>query len=225
MSEDYKLTRLTSEEIEQYSKLSRGDECLCFGRYHKGTDGYNKNTLTQMIWNLKKKPSSRASNPTAYTYKTQAIKKAAGMLRGAIRDDALENKITLVPIPSSKSSDHEDFDPRMRKICDIACEGLRSPDVRELLVQRQSSVASHECGPGQRPSMKSIKDNLDLIIPKGYVPRKLIIIVDDVLTTGRHYTACKEVLIEAFPDATICGVFLARVDHQLETEESFSFWD
>ena len=37
-----------------------------------------------------------------------------------------------------------------------------------------------------------------------------IFIVDDVLTTGCHYKAVKQVLQRRFPDATIRGLFVAR---------------
>jgi adenine/guanine phosphoribosyltransferase-like PRPP-binding protein len=38
---------------------------------------------------------------------------------------------------------------------------------------------------------------------------KRIAIVDDILTTGAHFKACKTVLQERFPEAQIFGIFIA----------------
>lgn len=49
-------------------------------------------------------------------------------------------------------------------------------------------------------------DGLLLLSP----PRDLIILFDDVLTTGSHFRACKDLLQEQFLNARIVGLFIGR---------------
>jgi len=40
----------------------------------------------------------------------------------------------------------------------------------------------------------------------------IIALIDDVLTSGSHFTAASRRLIERFPEAEIIGIFWARAD-------------
>jgi len=38
----------------------------------------------------------------------------------------------------------------------------------------------------------------------------LIVLLDDVLTSGAHFTAARRRILEVFPDATVIGIFWAK---------------
>jgi hypothetical protein len=84
------------------------------------------------------------------------------------------------------------------------------PDVRTLVVQTQSTAASHEAADGERVTVEELlavyQINEALAAP---VPRA-IAIVDDVLTAGTHYRAMHIVLSARFPNVPITGLFIAR---------------
>jgi predicted amidophosphoribosyltransferase len=41
-------------------------------------------------------------------------------------------------------------------------------------------------------------------------PPQTILVIDDVLTTGCHFKAMKQVLLNRFPNTAIIGMFIAR---------------
>ena len=81
-------------------------------------------------------------------------------------------------------------------------------DVRELLVQSQSTAAAHEVPLRSTPPeiAAGYRINEALTIPE---PAS-IAIVDDVLTTGAHFRAACSALTARFPAVWIVGLFIAR---------------
>lgn len=81
-------------------------------------------------------------------------------------------------------------------------------DIRELLLQRESTDADHE-NPHRRTPVEiaaNYQINEALVDPAP----KLIGIFDDVLTKGSHFKAAQMTLIQRFPNVPICGIFIAR---------------
>jgi predicted amidophosphoribosyltransferase len=84
-------------------------------------------------------------------------------------------------------------------------------DCRELIVQNASHQSSHSVGTqNSRPSPTTLASRYEidqsLVKPE---PTK-IVIFDDVLTTGSHFKACKQLIEKAFPSVPVIGLFLAR---------------
>jgi hypothetical protein len=82
-------------------------------------------------------------------------------------------------------------------------------DVRPLLIQTSNVVADHESG--ERMSMSDLLnivkvDESQLMHP----PRRMIVLCDDVLTSGKHFKVCKQRVTEKLPNWEIFGVFVAR---------------
>ena len=121
-------------------------------------------------------------------------------------------RITLVPIPPSKKIGDPEHDDRMLQICNQIAAGLASVEVSDLFVIKKSVQASHLSR--TRPTKEQLKENLRMMIrDDDYRPETLVILLDDVLTSGAHYSACKELLEGVFPAVTVIGVFVARVVH------------
>ncbi|AJY18494.1 hypothetical protein UA17_00791 [Burkholderia multivorans] len=82
-------------------------------------------------------------------------------------------------------------------------------DVRELVLHRESYVASH-LTPAQRMRPEDLiplyEINETIAVPQP----KHIIVVDDILTTGSHFVAMKTILQARYPNAWIGGLFIGR---------------
>ena len=104
----------------------------------------------------------------------------------------------FVPVPPSKTNDHADYDGRIVEMLTVAF-GPYDSDIRELVVQSQSTPADHEADdridPDDLYELYSI--NEDLADP----PPTQIAIVDDVLASGKHFMVTKRILAERFPEA------------------------
>lgn len=207
----HRLNRLTPGQIQQYYYLEASDVCFCLGLYHPG-EGFEGRGLNSIIFDLKKKPGSLYSE-----YKDRVIARIASSLRASLNDGFPGSDLTLVPVPPSKKIGESGYDDRMLRICHQMAAGPGSTDVLDMLTIRQSVAASHEVE--QRPSKHELKQNLVLNIDKkSYESKRFICLLDDVLTTGAHYSACKAVLQEAFPGVTVIGVFVARVERDLRID-------
>ncbi|MEL6934268.1 MAG: hypothetical protein AAFO17_14450 [Pseudomonadota bacterium] len=183
--------------------LTPDDSCLYLLEYTSGRD-YSFSKANQIITNLKKKPSN--SHRADYRYKQIVIRQASNTLAGALRADWLDHA-TLVPVPGSKSEEHPDYDDRMERIC----LGIRADiDVRNLVKQTQSTVASHEAGDGKRISVDELIDLYEIDDSIAEPPPTDIAVVDDVLTAGTHFRAMKTVLNERWPNVRVTGIFIAR---------------
>jgi predicted amidophosphoribosyltransferase len=92
--------------------------------------------------------------------------------------------------------------------------------VGEVLVMKASTEASHVSASRRRPTdiEANLKVNKKLLAP---VP-KSIFVFDDVLTTGAHFVAAREVLKEQFPEAKITGIFIARTIRPLDAAADFA---
>lgn len=198
-----RLSRIDDASRHDHFHLMEEDECYYFLEYTSGRD-YKFSKANDAISNLKKKPSNRHRQD--YKYKIQVIQQASNAFRDALNQDWLRNA-TLIPVPGSKARNHPDYDDRMEQICRGIQEGL---DVRSLVVQRESTVASHEAASGARvtvdelQALYQIDENLALPTPRS------IAIFDDVLTAGVHYRAMKSILAHRFPCVPIIGMFIAR---------------
>ena len=81
-------------------------------------------------------------------------------------------------------------------------------DVRELIIQSQSTDAAHESL--ARPSPEQIQAGYRVDEALTAPEPTIVAIVDDVLTTGAHFRAASVVLAQRFPAVQIMGLFVAR---------------
>jgi predicted amidophosphoribosyltransferase len=192
--DEIRLSLIDESNRDDHSRLTANDSCYYLFEYtsHRG---YSFSSTNQLI-------------------------AACGRHLGAALNPNWLNEATLVPVPGSKAQGHPDHDNRIERICRAMRQP--SPDVRALVVQTESTTASHEAGDGERVTVEELlavyQINEALAAP---VPRS-IAIVDDVLTAGTHYRAMHIVLSARFPIVPIIGLFIAR---RVFPDDDFGFDD
>lgn len=181
--------------------LTTDDECAFLGEY-TARKGYAHSKTNQIITNLKKGLELRGTSQ--WPWKNKAIVEIARCMSDNLQADKMQG-VVVVPIPPSKPVGHPLYDDRMAQ----AARLIRPPaDVRELLYTIAEREALHHQS-GKRDvaaMMANIGVRVDLLQPDPVT----VLLIDDVLTTGCSFKACKAVLAQHWPGATILGFFVAR---------------
>ena len=184
--------------------LTPEHECFFFYEFTAGKlAGHSPGN--HLIRNLKKLVSRK--HLPDYKYKNQAILDSIQLLNGAFITGAslLANAI-VCPIPPSKALNDPEYDDRMTQIAIGACQGTNGI-CHELVKQTQSYGSAHHQQDGGRPK----PHDLEAIYKVGNILAKpIVILVDDVLTTGSHFVAARNVILKAYPDTRVIGFFIAR---------------
>ena len=182
--------------------LTDDDRCYFLGEY-TARQGYAYSPTNQLIWNFKKTPDRRGR--PEWRYKEQSIRQAAAAFRQALGDDP--PPLVFVPVPPSKVRGDPLHDDRVTRML-RAIWSDQAPDVREMIVQSESTDAAHESS--QRPTPPEIEARYQVDDTLAIPEPESVAIVDDVLTTGAHFRAASSLLAARFPGVQIVGLFLAR---------------
>ena len=211
-----RLSRIDPSNWGDHAHIGPDDECYYLREYTRGQNHAYSDT-NQLIFNLKK-AMDRKGRPE-WRYKGIAIRQCAAEMKAALNPDWLAQAV-LVPIPPSKAASDPAYDDRMQQVCELMGAG---GGVRNLVIQANSTRASHECGDGERVTVEELKAQYRieeaLIAPAPNV----IGIVDDVLTAGTHFRAMSDVLKARFPNAAIIGLFIARRVFPAVSFEDYGF--
>jgi hypothetical protein len=198
-----RLTQIDELTRPDHTYLTAADECYYLEEY-TARAGFAYSAANNRMQNLKKPVDRRGK--AEWHYKEEAIRTYGQMLREALNPEFLA-VATIVPVPPSKRRNHPGYDDRLVKILAEA-GGDASLDVRELVTMRLDLDPAHV-----RDDPRSI-DGLRQafqIDPNLLAPKPSVVAVfDDVLTTGAHFAAMKQLLRQHFADVPICGIFLAR---------------
>lgn len=200
------LTRVDDLIRIDHYYLEDSDECL-FRREYTPRAGYEFSSTNDLIQNFKK-PVDRRERPE-YRYKEWAIRTITEELAIDLDRDWLRSA-TLVPIPPSKARQDPLYDDRMTKVLNgISAHVGFACDVRELIIQSISYEPAHTSD--NRPSRADLQTVYFLDETLTAPEPKVIGVFDDVLTTGAHFKAAKNVLETRFPGVPVVGIFVARV--------------
>lgn len=196
-----RLTEVDDLIRPDHHHLSNTDICYFFGEY-TARKGFHHSATNQLISNFKKCPSR--VNQFDYRYKNQAISTIADELCAHINPATL----TFVPVPPSKAKDHELYDDRLQKVLIRYSQLSNGVDWREIIFQSTSTRAAHSSD--DRLTLEELKALYRVDQTTLHGVRDTIVVFDDVLTTGCHFKAVKQVLTEAFPNKSVVGIFIAR---------------
>ncbi|TDW99589.1 hypothetical protein [Dinghuibacter silviterrae] len=183
---------------QQHWSLGATDECYYLMEYTARGQGNG------LIHNLKMPVDSRS--PWELCWKEAAIEEAACLLRPALCALIDFGNTTIVPVPPSKVRTSPLYDDRILRILKKACP--LEADIREIIIARSDMPASHENA--VRPSAIHIRNNYTLDPAVSSALQETVVIFDDILTAGNHFSACKRFLREHCGPRRYVGVFLAR---------------
>lgn len=197
------LTKIDALTLPDHSYLTATDTCLFLGEY-SARQGYAVSATNNLVLNFKKSVEKRGR--PEWQHKERAITTAADAFRSALKREWLDNA-TLVPVPPSKVKADPLYDDRLVRML-RAIRPAGTLDIRELIIQTESTAAAHERADRLRPEEIEAIYRLDttLLAPAP----KVIGIFDDMLTAGAHFRAAHAMLQRAFPDILIIGFFIAR---------------
>lgn len=203
-----KFIELAGENVHEHSYLNIDDNIYYVEEYISG-DGYAGNG-NNLIFNLKKGVERKGTDE--WKHKEKSIVNMAILLAEEMNDVNVEKrKIYWVPIPPSKIRTDPLFDDRTYRILTLAT--ALSGSTKHLVVDvlhQNSNRESFSTSKDKRDIATLVSNYVMNDIPN-YDPEKdIIVIFDDLLTTGCHFKAVEEVILNRYDNAEIMGVFVAR---------------
>ena len=182
--------------------LRDDDECAFFGEYTPRA-GWEHSATNQLIFNLKKRPSI-ARGTYQWRHKLKAINEAAAAIRTALTGDALATSL-FVPIPSSKTPMHPDYDPRMLQVAQRIGAPARAAEVLRTRIDREALHANDD---RRDPEQLAATIAIDAAAIPADVVR--VFLLDDMLTTGCSFRTCKDLLAPHLGGRPVIGLFVSR---------------
>jgi hypothetical protein len=188
-------------ERSDHWHLTEADNCFFLGEY-TSRGGYSHSQSNQLIHNLKKSPLTRGT--AQWRHKERAIGDIARVMKAGIKPESIQSS-TFIPIPTSKSVDHPEYDDRLMQIARLIAPG---GDVRDLIYTVATRNALHV--DGGRRDLDALRQSLAINQTALAPPPQHIFLLDDVITTGCSFRVCSDLLRETFPNIGIVGLFVAR---------------
>jgi hypothetical protein len=189
-----------------HSLLSAADRCYYLWEYTPRQDA-RATAGNQLIRNLKIQPSALQRLPSRLRFKHRAIAHAARALRRLVPRQWPADSVSFVPMPCSKICGAGDHDDRVVKVLRRAFKA-RGADIRELLIMNRSMTADHMSG--RRATCGQLRAVLQVRDDAGPALRRTVVIVDDVLNSGKHFKVAQQLLAARYGVTDIKGLFLAR---------------
>lgn len=188
--------------------------CVFWGEYtpYEHTDGqkWNFSPTNQLISNFKKKMDRRGQQD--WPWKARAVGTVGQAFARMFNwDDPTLANAAFIPMPPSKARTDPMYDSRILDAMNIMrVASRRQLDIRDCLSFDGTHGASHESD--ERPSPAQLYEAMTFDPVQGRVTDQpnIILLVDDMLTTGAHFVAASRKLAEAFPGVEVVGVFIAR---------------
>ena len=172
-----RFTEIDDQTRPDHAHLTSDDHCYFIGEY-TARRGYAWSSTNQLILNFKKTPDRRGK--PEWRYKELAIREAAAAFRKALNPDVLD-RWAFVPVPPSKAREHPLYDDRLTRMLHAIRSG-RPLDVRELIVQTESTDAVH--GNDDRPRPEEIEAFCRIEETLAEPAPRFIAVVDDLADHG-----------------------------------------
>lgn len=204
-----KIKELKKEHFDDHSFLEPEDS-IYYMKDYSSRAGYSLDG-NSLILNLKKGVERKESDE--WEYKEKAISFIADSISYAMDTipPPLGRTVYWVPVPPSKVKSDPLYDDRICRIINEAIEKTTSHKhvLAEIVIQNHNRDAS-STSLNKRIISKLVENYLIKEIPNYNIDTDIIIIFDDVLTTGCHFKAVEAKILSIYPDAKISGIFVAR---------------
>jgi len=201
--------RKTDESTHLYHFPNHQEFYLFYGRIYTPRQGYSYSPTNRLILNLKKSPHA---SEVELRYKASAIQQFAQEVISLFSHFKPESSFMLVPMPPSKAKSHLDYDNRLEQVAAIVASQLTNVSVLPILLTCQSSEGYHTNSTSRNPNELYELMGIDENCKSSYQEGKILVVIDDVLTSGAHFSAAQRHLQETFPESRIIGIFWAKAD-------------
>ena len=154
---------------------------------------------------MKKSPEKKEKNQDEWQHKQKEIQNIAYLISNVItkKDD-----IIFVPAATSKDKNDKLYDDRL--VCVLeAVKKIIGVDYVELIETKQSTIPAHRTNKLRTPeeAMKNIELKVDKL---EFIKNKLIILFDDVFTSGSTFKATQRLIQKYSPETKVFGLFVAK---------------
>lgn len=204
--------RQVDESIELFHCPNQDELLLIYGRIYTSRMGFDYSETNQLIINFKKSPER--SNDYELRYKRNAIaqfaREAAAFLERRHRHRRRHSPVTLIPMPPSKTRAHPEYDDRVEQVAQRIEKKLSNVRCCPLLQGIQDVDSYHTRSTPRDPneifSIIEVDDNEIFDCDDN----EIIYVIDDILTSGAHFTAARRHILECYPDIEVRGLFWAK---------------
>jgi hypothetical protein len=186
------------EVVENPPAFIGADDDCYYARDYIARGGYSASQANQYIANFKKPPHLKGTSQ--WRYKLEATERFAAEVA-----TVLGQGISVTTIPTSKRTDDPEYDSRMADMTTLL--KVKRPDLTiETPFAREASTTPAHHG-GSRNIDEIVANLRWLGVSAGC---GTLVIIDDVLTTGAHYQACRRLVTQHAPHVRVAGLFWAR---------------
>jgi hypothetical protein len=184
------------------ARLHSTDQCYYAREYTSGK-GFSHSDTNNLVSNFKMKVEHRGT--PRWRHKERAIAQFAAETIPLLVH--VGTRFVLAPVPCSKRLDHAEYDDRLVRVVRQIGSACTSAVIGAPVIRETTIRAAHESG-SNRPSPAEVRASLAWDgLP---CTTDLIILVDDVLTTGTTFRECQSLIQANAPNVGVIGLFWAR---------------
>lgn len=198
-------SKIDKVERGGYPYLEADDLCYYYLERSHGT--WEKGMANSTVSNFQKDIEHYSDRPDVLRYKQKAIEYFADKIGSLFARKQRACPLVIVPMITSKPKNHPLFDNRLLETANLVAANRPGEVVVCDILDIDAALPKSKLGGNRSPH--EIEKHLLVSTPT--LPQaKLVFLLDDVITTGGHYAACRDAIRSHFPHALIVGVFLAR---------------
>jgi len=182
--------------------LDENDFCL-YAREYTPNAGYQESQTNDLILNFKKSVERRGKRE--WQYKEEAIHRFASELSVIIGNE----EFIVAPIPCSMCSNDPLYDPRLDQTLSLLKSQYNNQlEIIHPIIRKETVPAKHASTGRRNPSLDL--QSLEWVGSEAEETPELIVLIDDVITTGSTFKACKTLIQSNIQNCKVAGIFWAR---------------